>query len=1285
MKRAWKIVRRVLIGLIVLVAIALILIHTPPGKRFVRGRVEAKLAERVNGTVSIDEVDYGFLFNHIELKHLVIRDAAGRDAVVVGALHVVPDRMSLVHGTPVIEDLAVDGVIAKVVQAADGTTNLSTLFKPSTQPPPASITVTKLHLGGSAQLRRADGTTVSIDALAVDAAVSAKPLEQIVDATASVTAQITLETPGAPKKLLALALGKVAVQKRGLAVDATIDQLGFGALSIEQVHAKLDVDGKKLIGDQAIVVTKGRIDRAKLQTLLGRQAFVDDVLFDLSLTGPADKLVAHGDVASRGASLVLDGTFSIADPALPTYDVTLVGKGASEDLITGELAPGIADVSTDVKLAVKGQGVVPPDVDATVALDVGPTKIGKIVLDGAHARAHARKGGVTLESFDAKGLGFTLAATGDIASDAQLHGSLTVTGKPAEAVRVLREAGLAVWYRVPPIPNIAITVTAAGKVDGELALEVKPTALAVAGGSISLAGTATLDHEVVRDAASTVTISHVDIASLMKLAHKPPPKVNGSISGKVALTRTAASQRATYDLTVALRKPDVVAAIHGAADLNAADVSARLTAGSMLLATAKAHVTHDDKGLLPNGPWKVTVDAPAHTFAELVALAPKPIELPPDLSGDVSLHAELAGSPAKPRGTIDTTIHAQTAIGPQTVVAHSVIAPGAVTTKATVGDLATIEAVAHLPASLFAGREPAIAAIKRALSVDATIDLPDRDLSTLPNVPPKLLAVGGRVGGKIVVSGTPAAPKFSASLRWTGYTLANGSPGETKIDLAGTREKIDAMIDHGPLAIAAQIDVGKIEPGVKPPVSIVARIHAPPTSLLALVPKPLLPDLHGADIGTFESDLKITAKLPDKDIALDGGLALRNGSFEKNGRKLSDITVELAGDHSALKIVGISAHEGDRTFAAHGSVALDHGKPTTASLDLALHHWLVLGSGSPLFSDAPIGTVDLAAQLTADLTQPIAQLDATIASVDFQVPDRLDRSHQPEWWAENADVLYDSPTPGKLPVAPPATEAHPSLPLDVRVHIPQPIHALKSPIDVMAKGELTVTVRPETGVVTRGTLDVTGGKLVLFGRDHAVQDGTLAFTDEHPHGWFDLHFAHPLPPEATRELEPKSEPTKVALSGPPTKPNLTMGGAFNSTLEELLAMYHDGHPVFFGEPGLYPSSTAEVPRGEQFLIFGYLSNALPHFLFLDRVAAWADPAEPRGSYGRIRNLDAARYADDRKARVRVVGRPTVPGRSTAELQLDHLWVDTSTLLVGAGLRAGDRFGGGLGLFVEWSK
>ncbi|MEO8845713.1 MAG: translocation/assembly module TamB domain-containing protein [Kofleriaceae bacterium] len=1311
MRRIARIALRVVAGLVVVVVVLVALLQTPWGKSFVRGRIEAKLGHAVNGHVTLGSVDYGILFGHVELKDLAIRDRDDRDdppALAIASVHVALDRGSLLRGAPVIDELAIDGLVANIVQTGDGATNLAGLFKPSGSPPPASIRVTKLHLDGSASITRSDGTMLTVSDLAIEGAASAQPAQQIVDATlARVAAKVTIARPGAPPRQLDLAIHSVALARRGGSVEATIDELAFGALSVGSIHAKLGLVATKLDGVQTITIAKGRIARDKLSTMLGKQVLVDDVTFDASLSGPPAKLVAHGSVVTRQTSLTLDGTVDLGEPARPGYDVVLVGKGASEDLISGTPL-GMPEIQTDVRLAVVGTGIVPPDLDAKITLDVGPTHVGAIEVDSVSMLALARRGGITLDHFIAHGLGFEIAASGDIESDTTLHGTLTVTGNPPEALRVLRAAGIAVWYRVPPILHLAVTVTATGKLDGELALVVEPMQLSLAGGRVEMAATATLDHHAVRDAKTTIKLSHLDLGGLARLAHKPAPKVSGSLSGTVTLSRTARSHGATYDVAVALREPAVVAQIHGNADMTVADAHARIVrpADHATLATITAHVAHDDQGLLPQRGWHVVVDAPARSLAELAQLAPPELAAKlhvPD--GDLALHADLTGTPAQPRGTIDATIHVATPAGPQTVVLHSAITPSprgvTVTTHGQGGDLATIESVANVP-SLFVGRELAIATLKRSITANATIDVPDHELATLPLVSPAIARLGGMVGGHIEVTGAPAAPQIAARLRWHGYALAGGGTGETTLELAGTPEHVVAKLAHGPIAITADVTHAGEH------VAIVAHMHADPTPFVPLLPAAIVPDLHGADLGKLAWNMTARVALAQhgkqfalEDVNLDGMLAIRGGSFEYRDRAWHDLELELTGDPDGVRLTKLAAHESDeqvadRSLEVSGLVTIvktkhDDGSitlaPAKGELAIALHDWLALGSGSPLLSDAPTATVNLGAKVTADLTAPILAIDATIDTLDVSVPDRLDRSHQPEKWAVSNDVIFLDEThapAGALPVPLPPTEARHPVPLDVRIHIPNPVHVQKSPLDLRARGELTVQVR-DTRVATRGTLEAVGGKLVLFGRDQPIVDGTLAFTDAHPHGEFALRFARPLPNEVVRELSRPDEPARVTLTGPPAKPNVALGGATNIELDEVLAIYHAGHPVFLTFPGLYPSSTAEVPHGEAFLVFGYLANALPHFLVLDRIAAWADPSEPRGAYGQIRNLEADRYAADRSRRVRVVGRPTVPGRSTAEVQVDHLWLDTGRALVGAGLRAGDRLGGGLALFFEWSS
>jgi hypothetical protein len=128
---------------------------------------------------------------------------------------------------------------------------------------------------------------------------------------------------------------------------------------------------------------------------------------------------------------------------------------------------------------------------------------------------------------------------------------------------------------------------------------------------------------------------------------------------------------------------------------------------------------------------------------------------------------------------------------------------------------------------------------------------------------------------------------------------------------------------------------------------------------------------------------------------------------------------------------------------------------------------------------------------------------------------------------------------------------------------------------------------------------------------------------------------------------------------------------------EVMSMYNAGRPMNLAEPGRPASSQVTLPRGDQLFVLTFMASNLPHLLFLDRVNAWSEQ-QPY-----ITNVEAEMYTEH--SRIRAVVRPPTPGRSENELQYDRLLINSDRSAVGVGVRAGDRVGGGVGVFWEWSS
>ncbi len=682
-------------------------------------------------------------------------------------------------------------------------------------------------------------------------------------------------------------------------------------------------------------------------------------------------------------------------------------------------------------------------------------------------------------------------------------------------------------------------------------------------------------------AQTTIRLRSLDLAGLAglarlaRLANRPAP-VRGRLSGTIQIHRTAASQRADFDVAVSL--PQVTVRARGEATPTQVVASARFVRDGVDLGGVVATVPLDQSRVAPSQPFHLRVNFPARAVVDLMALVPpnRRAKLPADLDGAAAIHADLQGSPRAPTGTFELVV-----TGRRHGEVHGVIASGptgiVVTTtgSAGIGDVAgTLHGT--IP-SLFAG--PKLVIDKR-IAIDETVELADRPLSGLPCHRRSRRSAGRSAAA----DDTPLLPLVPALFDVPAAARATADASRLRWDM------------HADLGLARRE-------------------------------------------GTYALDR----------VNLDGSLAIRGGTFAipNTTRAWHDIALEIAGDPHGVRLVGLDVREGaDRRLHASGLLTMEALKPTKVALALETTNWLLIGVTSPVFTDAPTTELDLAMRIEGDLTTPIPAIDATIDAMSFRAPDRKMRAHQPERISAAGDVIFvDAATPtGKLPGLAPSGPLPGGRPLDVRVHIPNPVHVHRDPLDVVARGEVTLTVRPEAKIPS-GEVTLLSGTLNLFAYHHDLVRGRILVSPEHPRGWLDLVFERRLPDADVRDLAHPERGARLTLTGEPAKPQIAVSGAVNASLPEVFSMYDSGHAIYAPSVGLPATSTVRAPRGDQTNILAFLSLAMPQLLFLDRVAAWADASEPRGGYGRIRNLEADRYTAGDRNRVRTVARPTTPGRA----------------------------------------
>lgn len=1001
----FRIARGVAIALFVplaLVAVVVLYLHTSSGKARVRALIVEKVGEKMNGSIRIEGLDYA-LGGHVALRGVKLSDTSGAEVVSVGSLEVVPSWSDLLHGRIEIAAISIDAVRVHLVKDADGGSNLKRLFKP--QPEPAEpkkpldkkISIRMLHVGDvGVAIDQPDGTKLTLSHLGLDGSIAIVPASKTFDVEISkigasldldkgpdalklaisdlatglsvhvaggggkvtlhpVSGHVALTLPGKERREFDLGLGATSFDVHEGSLDASIGSLLTGIVALGSVEVRGGVADGKLSGAQKADVVGLHVDAAKVNELLGKELLASDVDVEAHVAGPPDAIALDSRITTNGGKVGLKGTVGVADPANPSYDLSLSVDDVSTDKL---LAPGILPTPVEVghvSLDVKGHGKELGAVATDAKLHVERFKTRGVPVDDVALDARIEGGVVTVRSLDVKAVGQEVKVSGTYGiakKDVDL--SVAVEGDVGDALARLKAAGLPIHANVPKglvrLRPGDMTVKVKGDLAGALEANVEAPHLAFAGGTIGLAAHASLlRHDPPPADGKKVEIlgldAHVSVAglrlsSLAALRGKKLPGIDGTIGGTIDVKGTPTDPRATIDLGVRAQRDDgggsplaiglrgEVDASHAALTLSGRRGEADLLHGDVRL---PLHLAGDPKGIDPAGRVSIALSIPKTRFSDLTALLPpKLLEGKTIPEGDLALDLHLAGTPLRPSGTLDLDVHAKALPAPIEQRLHltgkldpdGAGARVATETHVWLDDQADALLDASLDAAL--ARSPLTPGPK-SVGWHAVLDMKPKALASLPLPNDRGKAVGGTVALHGDFEGTLDDAKGLLTLG--AHDLRPGGKGPIDADLSIGLDEAAAKIALGvDLAKSRLLGVdGKIGVAGK---GLVAKLRAkqvldPSVDVSLDIPKRALASLATVSpaLATIPGDLSGHVEVHGTKSAPVGRGTLVVDGFKALSGDAGKVALSLDADRDELAVgLGIGADGPGPRIAIEGHV-----------------------------------------------------------------------------------------------------------------------------------------------------------------------------------------------------------------------------------------------------------------------------------------------------------------------------------------------------------------------------
>lgn len=588
----------------------------------------------------------------------------------------------------------------------------------------------------------------------------------------------------------------------------------------------------------------------------------------------------------------------------------------------------------------------------------------------------------------------------------------------------------------------------------------------LAQGENRIAGTLTVYTEDQR-ADADLTVDAPDLASLAALA---TVDVQGRVAGTVRVTREGVAQAelSASDLLweqLAIRRADV--------DITADDIFER-PAGRAEIAVnqlATAQATVDTLSLRAEG------DVSELRFAvEAAGALENETPVNATLTGDASFEerrfrlADLTGA----FGEYPVALHHAT-----TLEAH--------------GDGWTLQ-----PLALTIGAGSIEAA--GTLASDA-VDLRGR----VNDLPLSMLRLAGapeaegRASGSLTILGTGLDPQGQLDLQLEDVRRSDSGrdvpPGDVRVTATLAPDRLQGAIDvaaqdlleargNAAMPIAWQVWPWRFEALESAPLQgeVVAR-----GDLAALPSFLVLPDHKIA--GRIDAQLALGGTRGRPDVRGDGGI--REGRYENvaTGTILSNISADLAGEATTLRLVRLEAGAGpEGSVSAEGHVAFVTGEPLAIDLAIALRNARVVHRddataratgdlrfhGTPqelqVDGDVQLGPADIA------LPEPSGERIPELAFTEINVPEGRA--------AELAAAERDRQEPGIIR-------------LGIHVSAPGRVYVRGRGLDSEWRGDVNLVGTAGAPAVT-GSLGIVRGHINLLGRRFEFEDSTIVFNGKTP-------------------------------------------------------------------------------------------------------------------------------------------------------------------------------------------